>query len=70
MKYYPLPNMRLCKDDLFTVFEGRDDFPQIKKKIKRLNAKQMQYMADKLSSSLIADGWYERLNIIAGDLLK
>lgn len=55
-KYY-ISNMCITKEDLYNHFEGRDDYAEIKEKIKNMNNEEMQSIADNMTDSMMQNFW-------------
>ena len=65
-EYVAVPNMSLHKDDLKSLYEGRDDFAEKCKEIDSLGKDQMEEIAKKLSKGLMQD-WSLVLKIVYED---
>lgn len=58
-KMFQIPYMVISKVDLLSLYEGRDDFEEMKQKIENLSEDQMQTIANKMSDPMLEDCyWY------------
>jgi len=54
-QFIEVPNMRLHKDDIKSLYEGRDDFEEKCKEIDNLSEDEFKEIARKLSKTLMQD---------------
>jgi len=55
--YFKIPSMVISRDDLISIFEGRDDFVEKKREIENISDDDMQFMAEKMTDMMMDDYW-------------
>ncbi len=57
----------VCKEDILAAFEGRDELPEIKKRLMEMTSSEMERLASKLSDDYHNQLFWDSLRIIFED---
>jgi hypothetical protein len=56
--FFKIPSMVISRDDLISRFEGRDDFEEKIKEIKKISNEDMQFIANQMTDNMMETFWF------------
>jgi hypothetical protein len=55
--FFVIPSMVVSRDDILSMYEGRDDFEEKQKQIAKISDEDMQNIVDDMTDNIMDDYW-------------
>ena len=55
--FFVIPSMVVSRDDILSMYEGRDDFEEKQKQITKISDEDMQNIVDDMTENIMDDYW-------------